>query len=61
MRQTKARAKLDTDLTADDLKRVRKSSRRLFATTRQAFSDDPYRQLEEAVKAVFRFVERRPR
>jgi pyruvate, orthophosphate dikinase len=51
----KARAKLDTDLTADDLKRVCKDFKKIVRDhTGKAFPTDPYGQLEEAVKAVFR-------
>jgi pyruvate,orthophosphate dikinase len=51
----KARAKLDTDLTADDLKRVSKEFKKIVRDhTGKPFPTDPYRQLEEAVKAVFR-------
>src|SRR5262245_457837 len=51
----KARAKLDTDLTADDLKRVSKEFKKIVRDhTGKPFPTDPLRQLEEAVKAVFR-------
>src|SRR5262245_579577 len=51
----KARAKLDTDLTADDLRRVSKEFKKIVRDhTGKPFPTDPLRQLEEAVKAVFR-------
>ncbi|HKY05093.1 MAG TPA: pyruvate, phosphate dikinase, partial [Blastocatellia bacterium] len=51
----KAKAKLDTDLTAADLKRVVKEFKKIVKKeTGKEFPSDPYRQLEEAVKAVFR-------
>jgi pyruvate,orthophosphate dikinase len=51
----KARSKLDTDLTAADLKRVAKDFKKIVRDhTGKPFPTDPYRQLEEAVKAVFR-------
>src|SRR5262245_43812643 len=51
----KARAKLDTDLTANDLKRVCKEFKKIAKDhTGKPFPTDPYKQLEEAVKAVFR-------
>src|SRR5690242_251311 len=51
----KARAKMDTDLTADDLKRVCKDFKKIVRDhTGKPFPTDPYGQLEEAVKAVFR-------
>jgi pyruvate,orthophosphate dikinase len=51
----KARAKLDTDLTVDDLKRVSKEFKKIVRDhTGKPFPTDPYRQLEQAVKAVFR-------
>jgi pyruvate,orthophosphate dikinase len=51
----KARAKLDTDLTAKDLKRVCKEFKKIAKQrTGKQFPADPYQQLEEAIKAVFR-------
>jgi pyruvate, orthophosphate dikinase len=51
----KARTKLDTDLTEDDLKRVCKDFKKIVRDhTGKPFPTDPYRQLEESVKAVFR-------
>jgi pyruvate,orthophosphate dikinase len=51
----KARVKLDTDLTADDLKRVSKEFKKIIKDhTGKPFPTDPFKQLEEAVKAVFR-------
>lgn len=51
----KARVKLDTDLTANDLKRVSKDFKKIVKDhTGKPFPTDPYKQLEEAVKAVFR-------
>src|SRR5262245_30815386 len=51
----KAKAKLDTDLDADDLKRVCKDFKKIIKQhTGKPFPTDPYKQLEEAVKAVFR-------
>jgi pyruvate, orthophosphate dikinase len=51
----KARAKLDTDLTAKDLKRVCKEFKKIVKQrTGKPFPSDPYQQLEEATKAVFR-------
>lgn len=51
----KAKAKLDTDLTAKDLKRVSEEFKKIVKReTGKQFPSDPYRQLEEAVKAVFR-------
>ena len=50
----KARAKVDTDLTAADLKRITKEFKKIVRRqTGKPFPTDPYRQLEEAVKAVF--------
>ncbi|MFY9556633.1 MAG: PEP/pyruvate-binding domain-containing protein, partial [Blastocatellia bacterium] len=51
----KARVKLDTDLTAGDLKRVCKDFKKLVRShSGKPFPTDSYKQLEEAVKAVFR-------
>jgi pyruvate, orthophosphate dikinase len=51
----KAKAKLDTDLTAADLKEVAKEFKKIVKQeTGKNFPTDPYVQLEEAVKAVFR-------
>src|SRR6185503_9609722 len=51
----KARVKLDTDLTANDLKRVSKDFKKIVKDhTGKPFPTDPYKQLEEAIKAVFR-------
>jgi pyruvate,orthophosphate dikinase len=51
----KARAKLDTDLSADHLKRLCEEFKKIIRReTGSDFPVDPYRQLEEAVKAVFR-------
>jgi pyruvate,orthophosphate dikinase len=51
----KARAKLDTDLTANDLKRVVKEFKKIVKDhTGKPFPADPYKQLEESIKAVFR-------
>ncbi|MEK6284844.1 MAG: pyruvate, phosphate dikinase [Acidobacteriota bacterium] len=51
----KARAKLDTDLSANDLKRVCKDFKKIVKDhTGKPFPTDPFKQLEEAVKAVFR-------
>ncbi len=51
----KVRAKLDTDLTAEDLKGVVAEFKKIVrAETGSAFPADPLRQLEEAIKAVFR-------
>jgi pyruvate,orthophosphate dikinase len=51
----KARAKLDTDLTAGDLKAVCETFKKIVrAETGSDFPTDPYKQLEESVKAVFR-------
>ncbi|HET8676318.1 MAG TPA: PEP/pyruvate-binding domain-containing protein, partial [Blastocatellia bacterium] len=51
----KAKAKLDTDLSAKDLKRVSEEFKKIVKReTGKQFPSDPYRQLEEAVKAVFR-------
>ncbi|MCI0490520.1 MAG: pyruvate, phosphate dikinase [Blastocatellia bacterium] len=50
----KAKAKLDTDLTADHLKHVCEEFKAIVRReTGSDFPTDPYRQLEEAVKAVF--------
>src|SRR5215813_8463000 len=51
----KAKAKLDTDLTADDLRRISKEFKKIVRDhTGKPFPTDPLGQLEEAVKAVFR-------
>jgi pyruvate,orthophosphate dikinase len=51
----KARVKLDTELTASDLKRVCKDFKKIVKDhTGKPFPTDPYKQLEEAIKAVFR-------
>jgi pyruvate,orthophosphate dikinase len=51
----KARVKVDTDLTAADLKRISKEFKKIVRRqTGSDFPTDPYRQLEESVKAVFR-------
>ena len=51
----KARARLDTDLTASDLKRVVKEFKKIVKDhTGKPFPTDPYKQLEESIKAVFR-------
>jgi pyruvate,orthophosphate dikinase len=51
----KARAKLDTDLTASDLKQVCQEFRQIVRRqTGKDFPEDPQRQLQEAIKAVFR-------
>ncbi|MBI3650318.1 MAG: pyruvate, phosphate dikinase [Acidobacteria bacterium] len=51
----KAKTKLDTDLTAADLKEVAKEFKKIVKQeTGKNFPTDPYVQLEEAVKAVFR-------
>ncbi len=51
----KARVKLDTELTANDLKRVAKDFKKIVKDhTGKPFPTDPYKQLEEAIKAVFR-------
>ena len=51
----KAKAALDTDLTAKDLKNVCKEFKKIVKShTGLAFPTDPHRQLQEAVKAVFR-------
>ncbi|MEM2874478.1 MAG: pyruvate, phosphate dikinase [Candidatus Hadarchaeales archaeon] len=48
-------AKVDTDLTADDLKQiVRKFKELVERETGAGFPSDPYRQLELAIQAVFR-------
>src|SRR4029453_16423773 len=50
-----ARARLDTDLTAEHLERVCQEFRKIIKReTGSDFPSDPQRQLEEAVKAVFR-------
>jgi pyruvate,orthophosphate dikinase len=51
----KAKANLDTDLTAKDLKRVTEEFKKIVKReTGKPFPTDPHRQLKEAVKAVFR-------
>jgi pyruvate,orthophosphate dikinase len=51
----KARVKLDTELTARDLKAVCETFKKIVRNeTGGDFPSDPYKQLEEAVKAVFR-------
>jgi pyruvate,orthophosphate dikinase len=51
----KARAKLDTDLTADHLSKLCKEFKKIIRReTGSDFPTDPYQQLEEAIKAVFR-------
>jgi pyruvate, orthophosphate dikinase len=51
----KARAKLDTDLSAKDLKQICKAFKKIVRQqTGKPFPTDPYRQLEESVRAVFR-------
>ena len=51
----RARARLDTDLTAEHLERVCQEFRKIIKReTGSDFPSDPQRQLEEAVKAVFR-------
>ncbi|MEW6126962.1 MAG: pyruvate, phosphate dikinase [Acidobacteriota bacterium] len=51
----KAKAKLDTDLNADHLKDVCKEFKKIVkAETGKEFPTNPYLQLEESVKAVFR-------
>ncbi|HEU4389054.1 MAG TPA: pyruvate, phosphate dikinase, partial [Blastocatellia bacterium] len=50
-----AGATLDTDLSADDLKRVCDEFKAIIRNeTGSDFPTDPYRQLEESIKAVFR-------
>lgn len=50
-----AKAKMDTDLTADDLKKVCVTFKKIVQQeTGSEFPVDPFLQLEEAVKAVFR-------
>src|SRR4026209_293107 len=50
----KAKAKLDTDLTADQLRQVGDRFRKIVEEkTGEPFPTDPYRQLELAVRAVF--------
>ena len=47
--------KLDTDLTADDLKDVCEEFKKIVRKETGAdFPTDPYQQLEESIKAVFR-------
>ncbi|MGH9765606.1 MAG: pyruvate, phosphate dikinase, partial [Blastocatellia bacterium] len=51
----KAKAKLDTDLTADDLKKICEEFKKIIHTaTGSDFPTDPYMQLDAAIKAVFR-------
>ena len=51
----KAGTKLDTDLTARDLKRLCKDFKKIIKSrSGLPFPTDPHRQLQEAVKAVFR-------
>ncbi len=51
----KAKAKLDTDLTAEHLKKVSEDFKAIVRReTGAEFPTDPLRQLEESVKAVFR-------
>src|SRR5262252_7710063 len=51
----KAGARMDTDLDAVDLKRICEQFKKIVATaTGTSFPTDPYKQLEEAIKAVFR-------
>jgi pyruvate,orthophosphate dikinase len=51
----KAKAKLDTDLTAAHLREIAKEFKKIVKQeTGKNFPTDPYVQLEEAVKAVFR-------
>jgi pyruvate,orthophosphate dikinase len=51
----KARVNLDTELTANDLKRVAKDFKKIVKDhTGKPFPTDPHKQLEEAIKAVFR-------
>jgi pyruvate,orthophosphate dikinase len=51
----KAKAKLDTDLTAAHLKEIAKEFKKIVKQeTGTDFPTDPYVQLEEAIKAVFR-------
>ena len=51
----KAKAKLDTDLSAGDLKEICKEFQKIVRKqTGKDFPTDPYKQLEEAVRAVFR-------
>jgi pyruvate,orthophosphate dikinase len=51
----RARAAMDTDLTAADLNKVVGEFKKIIRTqTGSDFPTDPYKQLEEAVKAVFR-------
>jgi pyruvate, orthophosphate dikinase len=50
----KAKAKLDTDLTAEQLRKVGDTFTKIVeAKTGEPFPTDPYRQLELAVRAVF--------
>jgi pyruvate,orthophosphate dikinase len=47
-------AKLDTDLDADDLRQLAEEYRSIVAErTGEPFPGDPYRQLEQAIRAVF--------
>ncbi|HKQ05104.1 MAG TPA: pyruvate, phosphate dikinase [Blastocatellia bacterium] len=51
----KAKAKLDTDLSTKDLKEIAKEFKKIVRKqTGKDFPTDPYKQLEEAVRAVFR-------
>src|SRR5947207_8311836 len=51
----KAKAKLDTELSAKDLKEITKEFKKIVRKqTGKDFPTDPYKQLEEAVRAVFR-------
>jgi pyruvate,orthophosphate dikinase len=51
----RARAQVDTDLTAEDLKMVVEEFKKIIRSeTGSDFPTDPYAQLDEAVKAVFR-------
>jgi len=49
-----AQCKLDTELNAENMAAVCQVFKRLCAPRRRRFSTDPYQQLEEAIKAVFR-------
>jgi len=51
----RARAQVDTDLTAEDLKMVVEEFKKIIRSeTGSDFPTDPYTQLDESVKAVFR-------
>ncbi|HKG20342.1 MAG TPA: pyruvate, phosphate dikinase, partial [Blastocatellia bacterium] len=53
--KSKARVKLDTDLSAEDLRQIVKEFKKIVKReTGREFPTDPYAQLEEAIKAVFR-------